>query len=240
MRVYIDLNVEMGLFLKNPVSKVAYEIRKSGFNGLALSASPGTDIKDLNSIKEKIRGYGLDVALRVNFEPRNRLELLKFLRKNRMRFEVIGVKPLTNELATLSARDRRVDLLYYDFNNWKITFRESTAHVCTSALEVPIRPLIASSTQGSIHALLTRLRKEVEVALEHDIPVVITSAARGLSEIRAARDMAAPARCLGLKERNSLDVVSKNPMEIISRNRLKLNRKYVMEGIQLDLGGTQP
>ncbi|MGC8962198.1 MAG: RNase P subunit p30 family protein, partial [Candidatus Bathyarchaeia archaeon] len=204
------------------------------------SASPGTDIKDLNSIKEKIRGYGLDVALRVNFEPRNRLELLKFLRKNRMRFEVIGVKPLTNELATLSARDRRVDLLYYDFNNWKITFRESTAHVCTSALEVPIRPLIASSTQGSIHALLTRLRKEVEVALEHDIPVVITSAARGLSEIRAARDMAALARCLGLKERNSLDVVSKNPMEIISRNRLKLNRKYVMEGIQLDLGGTQP
>ncbi|MBS7644713.1 MAG: RNase P subunit p30 family protein [Candidatus Bathyarchaeia archaeon] len=239
MRRYIDLNVEMELFLKNPTSKVVYEIKRSGFHGLALSAAPEVNIKDLKSIKEKIRGYGLDVALRVNFEPRNRPELLKFLRKNRVRFEVVGVKPLTNELATLSARDSRVDVIYYDLNNWKITFRESTAHVCTSALEIQIRPLVASSIQGGVHALLTRLTREIEVALKHDVPVVMTSSARNLSEIKAARDMAALAKCLGLGE-HSLDVVSKNPMDIISRNRLKLSRGHLMEGVQLrDLGGVQ-
>lgn len=233
MRKYVDLNVEMELFLKNPLSKVAYEIKKSGFHGIALSTIPQTNINNLISIKEEVKGYKLDVALRVNFEPKNRLELLKFLRRNRGRYEVIGIKPLTNELATISARDRRVDVIYYDLNNRKTMFRESTAHVCTCALEIQIRPLLALSSQGNLHKILNRLIKEIEIAVDHDIPIVIASSAKKIGEIRAAKDMAALAKCLGLGDEDSLDTVSRNPMGIISRNRLKLSKKHVMEGVQL-------
>jgi RNase P/RNase MRP subunit p30 len=233
MRRYVDLNVEMELFLKNPVSRVAHEIKRSGFHGVALSSDPNTNCGSLKSIRESMREHGLDVAFRVNFEPRSRQELLKFLRRNRMRFEVIGVKPLTNELATVSARDHRVDLIYYDLSKRNTVFRESVAHVCVGALEIQVRPLVALSARGGIHEIFARLMREVRIAVEHDIPIVVTSSARELSEIRAARDMAALAECLGLSGGGSLDAVSRNPMEIISRNRLKLSERYIMEGVQL-------
>ncbi|MEM2123239.1 MAG: RNase P subunit p30 family protein [Candidatus Bathyarchaeia archaeon] len=233
MRRYIDLNVDMELFLKNPTFRVAYEIKRSGLHGIAVSSDSKMNDEDLKSIKKTLKEYGLDVVSRVNFEPKNRSQLLNFLRRNRLKYEVIGIKPLTNELATLSARDRRVDLIYYDLNNRKIAFRESTAHVCAGALEIQVRPLLALSTREGIHKILIRLIREARVAVEHDIPIVITSSARNMTEIRAARDMAALAKCLGLGEGCSLDAVSKNPIEIITRNRLKLSRGHIVERAQI-------
>lgn len=233
MRRYIDLNMDMELFLEDSPSKVAEEIKKSGFHGIAISATPQADINNLMPIKEDLRKRKLDVALRVNFEPKSRLELLKFLRRNRRRYEIIGIKPLTNELAIISARDHRVDVIYYDLNNKRVMFRESTAHVCKCALEIQIRQLLLLQSQGNLYKILSRLIKEIEIAVEHDIPIVVASSAKKIWEIRAARDIAALGKCLGLSEEYSLDTISKNPMEIISRNRIKLSRKQVMEGVRL-------
>ncbi len=233
MRKYVDLNLNKELFLKVSPSKIALELKNSGFSSIAVSSDPNTRPKEINAIKENLENFGIDVAPRVDLKPQSRAELLRLLRKNRSRFEIVSIKPVNKELAVTSARDRRVDTIYYELTNRRLQFRESTAHVCTSILEIQLRPLIQLSLRGSIHTIMSRIINEVKIALKHGVPIVITSSAKEIEDIKAAKDMAAFSKCLGLKDEDSLDTVSEIPMRIISRNRIKLSEGYMMEGVEL-------
>ena len=231
MRRYVDFKVNGEILAKINSSKLALELRLCGFQVVVLSCPPNIALQKLKKNILSLTDHGLDVATRVDISPTNRAELLKFLQKYRRRFDIIGVKNVTNTVSVISARDRRVDTIYYDLTNKRLSFTESIAHICTSALEILIQPLLYISTKRDLHRIFQRLHREITIASKHNIPIILSSSATDIMEIRAARDMAAFAQCLGLKMNDSLNSVSTHPLEIIDRNRFKLSDHYIMDGV---------
>lgn len=233
MRRYVDFKVNGDILANINSSKLALELRLCGFQVVVLSYPPNVALQKLKKNVLSLTDYGLDVATRVDISPTNRTELLKFLQKYRRRFDIISVKNVTNNVSVISARDRRVDTIYYDLTNRRLSFTESIAHICTSALEILIQPLLYVSPKKDLHRIFQRLHREVAIASTHNIPIILSSSATNLMEIRAARDIAAFAQCLGLKMKDSLNSVSTYPLEIIDRNRFKLSDHYIMNGVAI-------
>jgi RNase P/RNase MRP subunit p30 len=77
------------------------------------------------------------------------------------------------------------------------------------------------------------LRREVSIANEFHVPVIISSGASTRQLLRKPREMAAFASLFGLSEVTALDAVSINPLAIVRRNREKLSRGFVAPGIRV-------
>jgi RNase P/RNase MRP subunit p30 len=105
---------------------------------------------------------------------------------------------------------------------------------CSSAvaLEIDLKPLLVIG--GPTRArLLTTLRREVDIAREFRIPVLLSSGVNEQALMRKPRDLASLGYLFGMKEEQSLDSVSVNPSNIVTRNRQKLTDKYVAPGITI-------
>jgi len=87
--------------------------------------------------------------------------------------------------------------------------------------------------------LLSSLRREVAIALEFHVPVVISSGASEEHLLRMPRDLASIAFLFGLDETQALDAISSNPIGIVLRNREKLSSKFVAPGIRVVREGKQ-
>jgi RNase P/RNase MRP subunit p30 len=77
------------------------------------------------------------------------------------------------------------------------------------------------------------LRREVTVAREFGVPVVLSSGVGEEQLMRAPRDMASLAYLFGMEESSALDTVSTNPTAIVQRNREKLGSSFVAPGISV-------
>jgi RNase P/RNase MRP subunit p30 len=81
--------------------------------------------------------------------------------------------------------------------------------------------------------MLTSLRREVALAKEFKVPVVISSGVGEERFMRFPRDMASLTFTIGFDEASGLDAVSTNPVAIVLRNREKLSSRFVAPGISI-------
>jgi RNase P/RNase MRP subunit p30 len=77
------------------------------------------------------------------------------------------------------------------------------------------------------------LRREIKIAREFKVPIVISSGVGEQRFMRFPRDMASLAYLFGLDEVSALDAVSTNPEAIVKRNREKLSSRFVAPGISI-------
>ena len=80
---------------------------------------------------------------------------------------------------------------------------------------------------------LSCLRREVTVALEFHLPIVISSGVSEMLLLRKPRELALLSSLFGLEGSDALDAVSANPIGIVHRNREKLGQGFVAPGIRL-------
>jgi RNase P/RNase MRP subunit p30 len=81
--------------------------------------------------------------------------------------------------------------------------------------------------------LLSCLRREVAIALEFHVPVVVSSGVGEEVLMRLPRDLASLGYLFGLNESEALDAVSTNPAAIVLRNREKLSSRFIAPGISI-------
>ena len=81
--------------------------------------------------------------------------------------------------------------------------------------------------------LLSSLRREVAVALEFHVPVVVSSGVGEETLMRKPRDLASLGYLFGLDEAQALDAVSVNASMIVLRNREKLSSRFIAPGISV-------
>ena len=77
------------------------------------------------------------------------------------------------------------------------------------------------------------LRREVALAKEFHVPIVVSSGVGEEHLMRMPRDLASIGYLFGLSEIEALDAVSTNPKHIVDRNREKLGSKFVAPGISI-------
>jgi RNase P/RNase MRP subunit p30 len=129
-----------------------------------------------------------------------------------------------------------VDLLSFPSLDYRERFFDwAEAELASSslaALEVDVKPLLLLEGSARVR-LISLLRREVSIAREFHVPIVVSSGVGTEMLLRKPREIAAFVSLLGLNETSALDAVSVNPSTIVLRNREKLSHGFVAPGIRV-------
>ncbi len=235
-RTFADLHLCPNPKDSEDLSKTASKAAKLGYTLMGVPLSPEKCQEEYSKLRNLGKGDRADFASRVDLKPKSQNELIRLLRKLRRKFEVVCVLCENKEVARQAAKDHRVDLLSFpsiDFRrNYFDRAEGELASKSSAALEFDIKQLLLSRGPSRVK-LLSGLRREVAVALEFHVPIVVSSGANEEWLLRKPREMAVLAELVGLNETQALDTVSTNPQVIVKRNREKLCASYVAPGIRV-------
>jgi RNase P/RNase MRP subunit p30 len=235
-RAFADLHLRVNPKDQKATQQLITKAAQFGYTQISIPFTSKHSEEEIAKLKSACSGLGLDFVSRADFNPRTENDLTHFLRSFRRKFEVICITCDSKEVARQAAKDRRVDLLNFqslDYHKRFFDRAEAELASCSlAALEVDVKPLLILEGPPRVR-LLTSLRREVAIAQEFHVPLVVSS---GVSEgrlMRLPRDMASLAFLFGLDDAKALDAVSTNPAAIVDRNREKLSSRFVAPGISV-------
>jgi RNase P/RNase MRP subunit p30 len=235
-RAFADLHLRVNYKDISQTQKLARKISDLGYKFVAMQLAPEAKHEEIQKLKNLCGEVGLDYVSRVDLRPRSQDELLSLLRKLRRRFEVICVYCENKEVARHAAKDRRVDLLNFPLLDYRRRFFDRAeaelASTGCAAFEVDIKPLLVLEGPSRVR-FLSCLRREVTVAMEFHLPIVVSSGVTEMLLLRKPRELALLSSLFGLQGSAALDAVSGNPAGIVNRNREKLGGEFVAPGIRL-------
>ncbi len=242
-RNFADLHLRVNPKDQTATQTIISKAALLGYKLVALSLPPDVRGEEINRLKSQCRTVGLDFASRVDLRPRSQNDLVGALRRIRRRFEIICVQCESKDVARHAAKDRRVDLLNFqqlDYHKRFFDRAEAELASCSLAiLEVDVKPLLVLKGPQRVRFLAV-LRREVSIAKEFRMPVVVSS---GVSEpllLRKPREVALLSSLFGLDGDAALDAVSNNASALVARNRQKLSPEFVAPGIRLIQQGADP
>ncbi|MCL5877078.1 MAG: hypothetical protein M1540_04620 [Candidatus Bathyarchaeota archaeon] len=241
-RTFADLHLRVNPKDAQATQRVIEKAAKLGYNAISIPFTGQLEEDQTNALKAACTQVGLDFLVRADFKPRNQEDLMRFLRKVRRKVEVICIVCDNKEIARQAAKDHRVDLVNFpslDYHKRFFDRAEAELASCSqTALEVDVKPLLTLEGPPRVR-LLSSLRREVGIAREFHVSVVVSSGVSETALMRMPRDMASLAYLFGLNETDALDTVSSNPMAIVQRNREKLGAAFVAPGIRVVKEGKQ-
>ncbi|MEM2026204.1 MAG: RNase P subunit p30 family protein [Candidatus Bathyarchaeia archaeon] len=231
---FVDLHLCPPINQPERVKSLLERSAALGYSVVGLNFPVNADKESVENARKICRDLSLDLVVRVDLTPRNSRELLNTLSDVRRRFEVVAVYCNTREVALQAAKDRRVDLLLFSPSEPKKHFfgtsEAKLASEKTAALEVNIAPLIYLEGKPRIN-MMSVLRREVLVARDFKVPIVLSSGANSPNMLRRPEDYAFFSHIIGLDINSAKKALSENPMNIVERNRKKLSEDYVCPGV---------
>jgi RNase P/RNase MRP subunit p30 len=235
-RTFADLHLRPNLRDFEQVGHMIQKASELGYHLIAISLPLNLSSERIEQIQSMCSEAKVDFASRVDLKPRTSGELIRILRKFRRKFGIIAVACESKPVARQAAKDRRVDLLSFtSFDFRRRFFDRAEAELASKALaslEIEMKPLLIVEGSARIR-LLSCLRKEVAIAQDLHVPMVISSGASSSFLMRRPRELAALASVLDLDRVSALEAVSKNPMAIVKRNRDKLSSRFVAPGVRV-------
>ena len=235
-RSFCDLHLRVNPKDSKAVDEVFKKAAKLGYSTLSIPFTQKFNVDELNKLKSQAKDAGVDFVSRADYHPESENDLTHFLRKFRRSFEVICIACDNKEVARQAAKDRRVDLLNFPSMDFRKRFFDHAeaelASGCLAALEVDIKPLMVLEGPPRVRLLMS-LRREVAIAKEFHVPIVLSSGISELQFMRKPRDLASVAFLFGLDEASAIEGVSSLPWSIVERNREKLSSRFVAPGISI-------
>jgi RNase P/RNase MRP subunit p30 len=235
-RVFADLHLRLNVKDHVATLRMVNKAATLGYGLVAVPLAPETCADEIAKLRAICSEAGIDFASRIDLRPRTPNELMHHLRRLRRKFEVVCVSCEDKAVARQAAKDRRVDLLNFPLLDFRRRFFDGAEAelACNglAALEVNVKPLLVLEGAARVR-LLSSLRREVAVAREFRVPVVVSSGVAGELLLRKPREMAALSFLFGLGEVSALEAVSKCAIAIVKRNREKLSAEFVAPGVRL-------
>jgi ribonuclease P/MRP protein subunit RPP1 len=235
-RSFCDLHLRVNPKDVQATQRAIEKAARFGYSHISFPFSDKLEEDPVGTLKAQCHQTGVDFVTRADFKPRNQEDLMRFLRKFRRKLEVICIICDNKEVARQAAKDRRVDLINFpslDYHNRFFDRAEAELASCSqTALEVDVKPLLVMEGPPRVR-LLSSLRREVALAKEFHVPIVVSSGVSEAQLMRMPRDMASLAYLFGFSESEALDAVSTNPEAIVVRNGEKLSAKFVAPGITI-------
>jgi ribonuclease P/MRP protein subunit RPP1 len=235
-RVFCDLHLRVNPKDTQTARQLMSKAARFGYCMVSVPFTSKLSEPDLQNMCAIGKEVGVDFVSRADYHPASEADLKHFLRKFRRRFEIICISCDNKEVARQAAKDRRVDLLNFGSLDFRKRFFDRAeaelACGCLAALEVDVKPLLVLEGPPRVR-LLTSLRREIALAQEFHVPVVLSSGGGEERFLRYPRDLASLAYLFGMNETQALDAVSTAPVSIVRRNREKLGSHFVAPGITL-------
>jgi len=216
MAIYADILISPSQ--KEDLANMLLTAKHLGFTYVAVTSVnevPEVDVKG-HSVK------GLKIVKRVIIDVEDKSEALSMIRKFRYKVQLISVKCNSLGLARFAARDRRVDILMLP-KSFQLKFADKSevrlALQGNTAVEISLKELIHSKNLSKILALYQRI---CLFARKVGVPIIISSGATNVYEMRSPHDMLSIALLLDIPLHYAQHCVSTFPVEIIERNIKKL------------------
>jgi ribonuclease P/MRP protein subunit RPP1 len=240
-RPFADLHLKVNPKETQSLERAIIRAAKFGYRYFSVPFNYEPSTQEIDNLKATCKTVGIEPVLRADLRPRNENDLMINLRRLRRKFDVLCVQCDNKEIARQAAKDRRVDLLNFPNLDYRKRFFDRSeaelASSCLAAYEIDVKPLLVLEGPSRIR-FLSSLRREVAIAKDFGVPLIVSS---GVSEerlMRMPRDLASLSFLFGLTETEALDAVSTNPVGIVLRNREKLGSNFVAPGITLIKEGT--
>ncbi len=239
-RIYADLHLCPNLKDFKHVSQMISKASRLGYCLIAMAFPSNLTEEEIWRLRNISEEAKMDLASRVDLKPKTPKELIYNLRRFRRKFEIIAVTCESKNVARQAAKDRRVDLLNFPSLDFRRRFFDKAeAELASNGLacfEIDVKPLL--TLEGSVRVrLLSNLRREVAIAKEMHVPIVISSGVSDGMLLRKPRELAALASLFDLDDASAIEAVSKNSVAIVRRNRDKLSSRFVAPGIRIIRGG---
>lgn len=235
-RVFCDLHLRVNPKDSKAVAEFFSKAARLGYSAVSIPFAQKFNGEELTTLKAQAKEAGIDFISRADYHPTTENDLMNFLRKFRRSFEIISIACDNKEVARQAAKDRRVDLLNFPSMDFRKRFFDHAeaelACGCLAALEVDVKPLMVLEGPPRVRHLMS-LRREIAIAQEFHVPIIISSGVSELQLMRKPRDLASIAFLFGLDEASSLESVSSSPWVIVERNREKLSSRFVAPGISI-------
>lgn len=235
LKGFADLHLRPSINDHKQVETLVRRSAQLGYRLVGIPFPPDAEQNDVDQIKGICAEAEIDLATRVNLNPKTTHDLLRNLRALRRKFELIAVRCTSKPIARQAAKDRRVDLLSFATDPRERFFDPAEARLASSAsasLEIDMAPLLSLNSIPRIR-LLSRLRREGETAKRFGVPVVVSSGAEDPHFLRSPHDYAALTVLFDLPSPLRMRALSETPLAVVKRNRSKLSSEYVAPGIRI-------
>jgi ribonuclease P/MRP protein subunit RPP1 len=222
---------------EDSVEKTLETAKKLGWKGICLLAER-KEMKALrdNIKKSKTQTKGTNVSLGLLLIPKNKNDMKRQVANNRKNYEIITVRPGSPETSRAAAETRGVDILI-GWESCGQTSHERVMDYITVKLAAEKGVAIAFSLQPLLaaydRARATIMSKYLETARfvrKYKAPFLLTSGALSPMDLRAPSELTAFGKVLGFNGREIKHALSG---AIITKNRKKLGKKWVMPGVEV-------
>jgi len=221
MRRFIDFWIK-GQSLDQALSLLKV-LKELGFSGAVLELQEEL-IEKFDELKLRANELGISLYRKLIVKPERRRDLLKTLRGNRGKFEVITVICENLETALVAARDSRVDSLIIPPRP-RFRIDKGVASLIKNRVELPFK-FFLEDRQAFLETALNVIK-----FLGRKVDLIISSGAEDKYDLRNPRELAALLQVLGYDQEKALDSISKIPEQILEENMLKLSKRYVARGV---------
>ncbi len=233
-RRYADLHIKI-TDEGDPPELLIKMAKHLGFSLIALSVESFHKLKLLEPLKKLGDDLGLDIAFRLDLRPSNPNDLKFYLRKFRRKIEIIAVYCHNVAIARIAARDRRVDITFYNPENMLSIFDEGQVSLLIESghyVEVNLSDLLHKPSDKQAR-ILWNYRRVLGNAKKRGISIIFSSGSSKIIDMRAPRELSALASIIIDDDLLAKNAVSTTPMKLVQANREKLGPRYVQPGVKV-------
>lgn len=213
-------------------SKIALEACRLGYDGIAIIQSSKNYDKNISTEIKEIKNF--KVFTGVEIYAKNGEDLKKKVQKFRDKEDVLIVNGGNIKINRAACEDPRVDILAHPNKNRRDSginhILAKKASENEVAIELSISPLI--KTRFSARAkILSQFRQIIKLYRKFGFPTIISSNTHSIYDLRTPEDIIALAYFFGMNEEEAKDSLSKNPMNIIEKSKIRKN--IVVKGARI-------
>jgi len=233
-QMFFDLHIHA-----NP--ELAINAQKMGYSGMALVLNPhdyGDKSKIFNNIQRTIDRFHDDekpnIKFAVEIDAKNPKDLKKQVGKFRKKVDVILVHGGDLKINRAATEDPRVDILSHPYRS---RYDSGLNHVLAVkaaenkvSVEINLKYfLLTRPTQR--YRVLSQFRQIMKLHRKYNVPVIITSDASSIYDLRHPKDVIALASCFGMTNDEAFHALSTVPQNILAKNEIR--DQIIIPGVRL-------
>lgn len=181
-------------------------------------------------LNSKEKHSKIDVVYRIDLEPRNQNELSHLLGKHRWSVEVMTVMCRTRSISRQAGKDRRVDLVLFPVTErWKqnhLDRKQAGLMRDSGGGYLVDLSLLLLTDRLILRKNIEFLKRNIQNAVKKGVPVVASSGAASLWDLRDPYGLASLLSLLDIDEAHALDMISTTIRTMINDNRRKLEGSH--------------
>jgi len=211
--------------------KLALEALKLGYHGVVLVSHSEELEKHHNLLKSTVdykqhvkNASGLFILKGVEIKAKNPEDLKRKIQKFRKKTDVLLVQGGNLKINRAATEDPRVDILCYPYRS---RAESGINHVLAAeaaknrvSIEINLKYLLMNRPNQR-HRVLSQFRQIVKLHRKFKFPVIITSDANSIYDLRSPRDVVALAACFGMTSEEVTRAMCTVPQEIMERGSLR-------------------